>query len=243
MQLTKTDIRKIILKAVQRYPTLICGGVNSFASIQSMADLKDIDTSNAKKIYDDYLKNLFWSRTWDLTGANPNTLKREFPTLATIFTNSSILHLSHNCVTVTLALLDSEDCRDCTDICKRPSEIIADDCETTLVNILQYLATFKKFAIEMPNGATIETWDTAGYIQESITIGDIVSASVINEIANHIDFNMRFDISPFNVENTQGLIGKTVRLTFCGCQLDNISFATQMPKINRIGTTHCSTCL
>lgn len=246
--MTIQDIRLIFLKAVQRYAydTNVnpnrCGGVKSFCSVLSLSEITDLDASNAKKVYNDFLSGLFWSRDWYFQGADANKLKREFPSFVFTKNNTTVENQSFACHSFEVAILQPEDCKDCGS-CNRPTEVIQDDAEKTLRQIMLYVSTFEQFYVYELNKPTRTVWDTEEYLTRQVELNKIESFVATGKtIHSNYDFSQRLVINPFDRFTEMGLRGATTQLTFCGCSIEQGSFSDNVPIPAFVGNSVCVTC-
>jgi len=186
------ELFKLILRQiVVSWPLQDSGfRVNCFSFLDESGDIAKDDFG---RNYADYLSGAFWARNWFLSGAEENTMRREFPALLVewkrTFAHSSA---SSMVAEVYLTIVQDEDCQG------RVLGITEVDIENTtaLHNLIRELRSFSEYEIADGFGGTVSAWMP----EARATIEGYTAKTGYNLLSHLLYLPESYDNSFFGVE-------------------------------------------
>jgi len=227
---------------VMAYPYSPCTQINTFAVVDSIADL---ETSNLGATYQDYLDGSFWSRKWVMQGADPDTLCKEYPMLVLEQKKGrkkDILE-STTCLDWWLVFMDVPDCGDCKDECKRSIAKVDSDLRDMVEVILKEVKRFALYSITDGESNVSQVWATDDQIQHWFATGAIIDyTNDCGDILPFLDCGIPVDICAADVGNVDQARAISIMIRACDCHDIETEFDYTLEVPKGIARTKCEGC-
>lgn len=237
-KLTKKDIINIFRQIVEDFPYLPCKQLDTFA----LVDGDDaFSTTNLKKTYEDYQAGFFWSRSWVLAGADPNTLCATYPALILEHKKSTYDNIRDDsvCHEFYLLVTDLLDCGDCE--CKRTPDQVKCDVMDVINSVLKEFVTYKLYDIT-DGEDEYQAWLSDGrkaYLQAENP--EMIFEFCCNDIAHSVNSD-NIEINEWKSHSNNKVVGYATRLTICDCRAEKVEYDYTEKSVKELSTASCLSC-
>jgi hypothetical protein len=235
MNITRDDVIQIVKEIVRLWPYSKCTQPDTFAIVDNASQL---ESDNLGKTYQDYLNGHFWSRSWVLSGADPNKLKKAYPMILLEQKNATreTFDDRETCWEWWFVLADIPDCVTCGD-CNRSKDTIDTELQVMALSLTDYLSQIKLITFDN----THLVWTTTQQAQKYITDGLYSTYTVDSiDITQYIR-NSVFNVSPGSLGLTDSARSAIFSLTICSC-VDTPTSLSTFTGADAVATTKCKTC-
>ena len=228
--MTVETFLQIFRQIVIDFPHSDTRQINSLALVYDWPDLR---TPSWGKTYADYLAGHFYSRNWENSGADPDTISGQFPALFVepgdvIASSSSLRKTKTN--RLTLLFVAQKDCDGCQ---MRSAETVRQNLLYTIQAFFEELQTYSYVNID-----SIGMWLSAGRLQYLINEG-----ATVDEYGEMI--GSYFEPGEYQIKNWLGmpdLVGAYVEIELETCEETGIEFTYEHPIIDNLAVVRCKNC-
>lgn len=239
---TQEDAKAIARTIIQAWPYSDCHRMNTFASVDSMADL---ETPTLGHDYSSYEAGDYWSRSWVANGAAPDELKKEYGILAMESKKVSRPSIDSklNCFPLWFCFLELVDCKECGE-CRRTNNSVDRWLVKAANRFIDQFMQFGLYSVKLTGGSIELVWShklildnlvTAGtiekYVEKGMPVRNYIKAPGIDIVATRAGI-------------ADGARACTFKIEFCDCYAaDGIEFDyAEISQSMSKGVTTCSYC-
>lgn len=204
--------------------------VNSFALVW---DWPNLQTPSWGKVYEDYLSGHFWSRHWENEGANPDTLRGDWPAVFVepgevvkdLFGDREVMKF-------TILFIDKKDCEGCG---VRSAEDVRQGLLDMIGSFLKELRSYIKVEVD-----EVEMWVSLGrlvYMLDELML-DVVETG--ESIGGHLQVDNEVVVK--NWAPMGDLVGMFFELEVDLCNELESGFKYDREVLERLAVVKCKNC-
>lgn len=225
-------VNSIILNIAKQYP--LQDNRRQINMYAFMNEGKVLTSPTMDKAYIDYVNGLFWARDWEQEGADPSTLRREYPfmTLENVSISKDSFSDKQEQYEFWVLIGDQLQCAGCPE---RSETDIYSELYTKASNVMMELSQTYSWT----DGENI-VYATKKYVDYWQSKGELIGYNKGTKILS--DSIERIKINASNLNLPDGVISVAFSFTVCS-KLDSVEFNYE-PTVpsNLIGMVKCDTC-
>lgn len=222
-------MNRVLLNIAKQYP-IEGRGINMYSFIETNHIL---NSATFDKIYIDYTNDKFWSRNWEQEGADPSTMRREYPFVTLENVSMTRPEYGGRCGTYEFWVMvgDQLQCRDC------PERSEADIYSELYVKASQIMNELYD-TFEWSDG--VETiYATKSYVDYWQGKGELLAMKKGKRLVNESQEEIR--ISATNIGHADGVVAVSFRFTATD-KIPSVSFDYDQVKPEGLGNVRCDVC-
>lgn len=225
-------INSILINIAKQYP--INTGKRPINMFAFMEDSKVLTSTTFEKIYIDYVNNKFWSRDWEQEGADPSTMRREYPfmTLENVSVTKENINAKCSGFEFWVMIGDQLICKDCPE--RSEADIYSDLYEKANQVMMELYSTY-----EWTNGSKT-IYATKKYVDYWQSLDQLTDYKKGNRV---IDENLeQVKISATNLGIADNVVAVSFRfMAYEKSNAIDFNYDPVKPE-NLIGFTKCESC-